>query len=75
LDQRVSGLPPATIDIVRDKIAGAFRNKLIISMVCGGESYRKLYDLYPQGTRIHEFTKNSGDQGRSMHEHICQFLA
>jgi hypothetical protein len=30
---------------------------------------------YPQGTRIPEFTKFSGDQGKNTREHICQFLA
>jgi hypothetical protein len=31
LDQRAGGLPPATIDIVREEIAGAFRDKLGVS--------------------------------------------
>jgi hypothetical protein len=50
-------------------------------MVPGGQSYRKLYDSrfdhhpYPQGTRIPEFAKFSGDQGKNMREHIGQFLA
>jgi hypothetical protein len=30
---------------------------------------------YPQGTRIPEFAKFSGDQGKSTREHIGQFLA
>jgi hypothetical protein len=30
---------------------------------------------YPQGTRITEFTKFLGDQGKSTREHIGQFLA
>jgi hypothetical protein len=34
--QRVSDLPSATIDIVREEIAGAFRDKLGVSMVPGG---------------------------------------
>jgi hypothetical protein len=68
-DQRAGGLAPATIDIVREEIAGAFRDKLGVSMVPGGQSYRKPYDSrfyhhpYPQGTRIPEFAKFSGDQG------------
>jgi hypothetical protein len=80
-DQRAGGLAPAAIDIVREEIAGAFRDKLGVSVVPGGQSYRKPYDSrfdhhpYPQGTRIPEFTKFSGDQGKSTREHIGQFLA
>jgi hypothetical protein len=36
LDQRVGGLPPAAIDIVREEIARAFRDKLGVSMVPRG---------------------------------------
>jgi hypothetical protein len=36
LDQRVGGLPPAAIDIIREEIAGAFRDKLGVSIVPGG---------------------------------------
>jgi hypothetical protein len=43
-DQRAGGLTPAAIDIVREEIAGAFRDKLGVSMVPGGQSYRKPYD-------------------------------
>jgi hypothetical protein len=80
-DQRVSGLPPAAIDIVREEIVGAFRDKLRVSMVPRGQSYRRPYDSrfghhpYPQGTRISKFAKFLGDQGKSTLEHICQFLA
>jgi hypothetical protein len=80
LDQRVGGLPPAAIDIVREEIAGAFRDKLGVSMVPRGQSYRRPYDNrfdhhpYPQGTRIPEFAKFSGDKGKSTREHIGQFL-
>jgi hypothetical protein len=80
-DQRADGLAPAAIDIVREEIAGAFRDKLGVSMVPGGQSYRKPYDSrfdhhsYPQGTRITEFAKFSGDQGKNTREHIGQFLA
>jgi hypothetical protein len=79
--QRAGGLAPAAIDIVREEIAGAFRDKLGVSMVPGGQSYRKPYDSrfdhhpYPQGTRIPEFSKFLGDQGKSTREHIGQFLA
>jgi hypothetical protein len=80
-DQRAGGLAPTAIDIVREEIAGAFRDKLEVSMVSGGQSYRKPYDSrfdqhpYPQGTRIPEFAKFSGDQGKNTREHIGQFLA
>jgi hypothetical protein len=43
-DQRAGGLAPAAIDIVREEIAGAFRDKLGVSMVPWGQSYRKPYD-------------------------------
>jgi hypothetical protein len=80
-DQRAGGLPPAAIDIVREEIAGAFQDKLGVSMVPGGQSYQRPYDSrfdhhpYPQGTRIPEFTKFLGDQGKSTCEHIGQFIA
>jgi hypothetical protein len=35
LDQRAGGLPPAAIDIVKEEIAGAFRDKLGVSMILG----------------------------------------
>jgi hypothetical protein len=80
-DQRAGGLALAAIDIVRGEIVGAFRDKLGVSMVPGGQSYRKPYDSrfdhhpYPQGTRIPEFAKFSGDQGKNTREHIGQLLA
>jgi hypothetical protein len=43
-DQRVGGLAPTAIDIVREEIAGVFRDKLRVSMVPRGQSYRKPYD-------------------------------
>jgi hypothetical protein len=70
-DQRAGGLAPAVIDIVREEIARAFRDKLGVSMVPGGKSYRKPYDSwfdhhpYPQGTRIPEFAIFSGDQEKA----------
>jgi hypothetical protein len=42
LDQRAGGLPPAAIDIVREEIAGAFRDKLGVSIVPGGSHIRDL---------------------------------
>jgi hypothetical protein len=79
-DQIVT-LPPTAIDIVREEIAGAFQEKLGVSMTPGGQSYWKDYDNqldydpYPQGTRLPEFAKFLGDQGKSTHEHIGSFLA
>jgi hypothetical protein len=58
-----------------------FRDKTGVSIVTGRQSYRRSYDSqfdclpYPQGTRIPEFAKFSGDQGKSTREHIDQFLA
>jgi hypothetical protein len=81
LDPRAGDLPPAAIDIVREEIARAFRDKLEVSIVPGGQSYQRPYDSqfyrlpYPQGTRIPEFAKFLGDQGKNTHEHIGQFLA
>jgi hypothetical protein len=55
LGQRAGGLPPTAIDIVREEIAEAFRDKLGVSIVPGGQSYRRPYDSqfdwlpYPQG--------------------------
>jgi hypothetical protein len=58
-----------------------FRDKLEVSIVPEGHSYRRPYNSkfdrlpYPQRTRIPEFTKFLGDQGKSTLEHIDQFLA
>jgi hypothetical protein len=58
-----------------------FRDKTGVSIVTGRQSYRRPYDSqfdclpYPQGTRIPEFAKFLGDQGKSTCEHIDQFLA
>jgi hypothetical protein len=41
MDRRAGGLPSAAIDIVREEIAGAFRDKLGVNMSHGGQSYRK----------------------------------
>jgi hypothetical protein len=41
-DQRAGGLAPAAIDIVREEIVGAFRDKLGVSMVPGGQSFGNL---------------------------------
>lgn len=45
------------------------------------QSYQKPYDHrfdsipYPQGTRILNFSKFSGECGKSTHEHVGQFIA
>jgi hypothetical protein len=81
LDQRAGGLPPAAIDVVREEIDGAFRDKLGVSIVPGGHSYRRPYNSqfdrlpYRQGTKIPEFAKFLGDLAKSTREHIDQFLA
>ena len=43
-DQRAGGLAPAAIDIVREEIVRAFRDKLKVCMTHEGQSYRKPYD-------------------------------
>jgi hypothetical protein len=58
-----------------------FRDKFGVSVARVGQSYQKPYNQrldgvpYPQGARIPEFSKFSGENGRSTHEHISQFLA
>ena len=50
-------------------------------MIPEGQSYWRPYDSrfdhhpYSRGTMIPEFAKFSSDQGKSMCEHIGQFLA
>jgi hypothetical protein len=72
LDQRAGGLPPTAIDIVREEIARAFRDKLGVSIVPERQSYRRPYDRkfdrlpYTQETKIPEFVKFSGDQEKSL---------
>jgi hypothetical protein len=80
LDQRAGGLPPAAIDIVREKIAGAFRDKLGVSIVSGGQSYRRLMIANLTVSHTHRGPKYpnvkfSSEQGKSTCEHIDQFLA
>jgi hypothetical protein len=40
MGQRAYGLPSTAIDIVREEIAGAFQDKLGVSMVPGGSHIR-----------------------------------
>jgi hypothetical protein len=57
-------------------MAELFRDKFGVSVARVGQSYQKSYDHrfdtvpYPQGARIPEFSKFSGENGRSTHEHI-----
>jgi hypothetical protein len=66
---------------IRDKVAGLFRDKLGVSVSGIGQSYRKPYSHrfdvvpYPQGVRIPVFSRFSGEGGKSMHQHISQYLA
>jgi hypothetical protein len=58
-----------------------FRDRLRVSVARVGWSYQKPYDHrfdtvpYPQGARIPGFSKLSGENGESTHEHTSQFLA
>jgi hypothetical protein len=62
-------------------MAELFQDRLIVSVARVGQSYQKPYNhrfdifSYPQGARIPEFSKFSGESGRSTHEHVGQFLA
>jgi hypothetical protein len=66
---------------IREEMAELFQDRLGLSVARVGQSYQKPYDHrfdivpYPQGARIPEFSKFSGKNGRSTHEHIGQFLA
>jgi hypothetical protein len=53
MGQRVDCLPPAAIDIVREEIAGAFRDELGVSMVPGGCHIRGLMTADLITTYIH----------------------
>jgi hypothetical protein len=66
---------------IRDEVSELFRDKLGVSVSGIGQSYLKPYSHrfdvvpYPQGTRIPDFTKFSGEGRKRTHEHISQFLA
>jgi hypothetical protein len=66
---------------IRDEVAGLFRDKLDVSVSGIGQSNRKPYSHrldvvpYPQGVRIPDFSKFLGEDGKSTHEHISQYLA
>jgi hypothetical protein len=76
-----SGLSPDSMEKIKKEMAELFRDRLRVSVARVGQSYQKTYDhrfdivSYPQGARIPEFSKFSGENGRSTHEHIGQFLA
>jgi hypothetical protein len=53
LDQRAGGLPPAVIDIVREEIARAFRDKLGVSMIPRGNDIGDLMIAYLTITHTH----------------------
>jgi hypothetical protein len=65
----------------REEMTELFRDKFRVSVARVGQSYQKPYNHrfdtfpYPQGARIPEFSKFSGENERSTHEHIGQFLA
>jgi hypothetical protein len=69
------------IEKIREEMAELFRDRLRVSVARVGQSYQKLYDHrfdivpYQQGARIAEFSKFSGENRRSTHEHIGQFLS
>jgi hypothetical protein len=53
LDQRAGGLPSTAIDIVREEIAGAFRDKLGVSMFPRGSHIRDLIIAHFTITHTH----------------------
>jgi hypothetical protein len=66
---------------IKEEMVELFQYRLGVSVARVGQSYQKPYDHwfdtvpYPQGARIPEFSKFFGENGRSTHEHIGQFLA
>jgi hypothetical protein len=66
---------------IREEMFELFQDRLRVSVARVGQSYQKPCDHqfgtfpYPQGARIPEFSKFFGENGRSAHEHIGQFLA
>ena len=61
---------------IREEMTELFRDKFGVSVARVGQSYQKPYNYrfdtvpYPQGARIPEFSKFSGENGRSTNEHI-----
>jgi hypothetical protein len=58
---------------IREEMVELFRDRLGVSVARVGQSYQKPYDhrfdtvRYPQGARIPEFSKFSGENGRMSH--------
>jgi hypothetical protein len=75
------GLPLGAMEKIREEMTELFQDKFGVSVARVDQSYQKSYNhrfdtvTYPQGARIPEFSKFSGENGRSTHEHIGQFLA
>jgi hypothetical protein len=69
------------VEIIRDEVAGLFKDKLSVSVLGIGQSYQKPYSYRfdvvpcPQGVRIPVFSKFSSEGGKSTHEHISKYLA
>jgi hypothetical protein len=61
-DQRAGGLAPAAIDIVREEIARAFRDKLRVSMVPRDGHIGGLMTAYLTTTHAHRGLGNSNLQ-------------
>jgi hypothetical protein len=66
---------------IREEMAELFRDRLGVSVTRVGQSYQKPYDhrfgivSYLKRASIPDFSKFSGENGISTHEHIGQFLA
>jgi hypothetical protein len=57
----------------REDMLEIFRQTFGTEPKTKSRSYRRLHPAYPHGFKIPEFTKFSGDDGRSTLEHISQF--
>jgi hypothetical protein len=69
------------VEKIKDEVAKLFKDKLDVNVSGTWQSYWKPYNHlfdtmpYPQGTRISNFSKFSGEGRKSTHEHISPFLA
>jgi hypothetical protein len=78
---KLNGWSPDVVEKIKDEVAMLFRDKLGVSVSGICQSCRKpcshRFDDVPylQGTRIPDFSKFSGEGGKSTNEHISQFLA
>jgi hypothetical protein len=65
------GLPPGAMEKIREEMVELFRDRLGVSVAIVGQSYQKPYDHqfdiipYPQGARIPEISKFSGEMGEA----------